>query len=151
MRSYLRDEHLEGKTWLYYPFCCCPQYRHNRRHQDTDMALLRLLLPVSSLLLILSLRLVKFPHRYIAVSKRVLILRTWSLIRTFLAFWDLIYISGSLFSLFLFHSRKECQFSLIFADISSSLHSWQIWFYLCLRANFHTSSFWVLILAAGGP
>ena len=46
------------------------------------------------------------------VSKRVLILRTWSLIRTFLAFWVLIYISGSLFSLFWFHSRKECQFSL---------------------------------------
>ena len=23
--------------------------------------------------------------------------------------------------------------------------------YLCLRINFHTSSFWVLILAAGGP
>ena len=67
VRSYLRDEHLEGKTWLYYPFCCCPQYRHNRRHQDTDMALLRLLLPVSSLLLILSLRLVKFPHRYIYI------------------------------------------------------------------------------------
>ena len=24
-------------------------------------------------------------------------------------------------------------------------------YYLCLRINFHTSSFWVLILAAGGP
>ena len=24
-------------------------------------------------------------------------------------------------------------------------------FHLCLRFNFHTSSFWVLILAAGGP
>ena len=24
-------------------------------------------------------------------------------------------------------------------------------FYLCLRINFHTSSFWVPILAAGGP
>ena len=24
-------------------------------------------------------------------------------------------------------------------------------FYLCLRINFHTSLFWVLILAAGGP
>ena len=24
-------------------------------------------------------------------------------------------------------------------------------FYLCLRINFHTLSFWVLILAAGGP
>ena len=24
-------------------------------------------------------------------------------------------------------------------------------FYLCLRINFHTSSFWVLILAASGP
>ena len=27
-------------------------------------------------------------------------------------YWGLIYISGSLFSLFWFHSRKECQFSL---------------------------------------
>ena len=27
-------------------------------------------------------------------------------------YWVLIYISGSLFSLFWFHSRKECQFSL---------------------------------------
>ena len=48
------------------------------------------------------------------VSKRVLILRTWSLIWTFLAFlgpyWVLIYISGSLFSLFWLHLRKECQF-----------------------------------------
>ena len=64
-------------------------------------------------------------------SKRVLILRTWSwsLIRTFLAFWVLIYILGSLFSLFWFHSRKECQFSLhvyIFASIGSGLHCWQI-------------------------
>ena len=82
------------------------------------------------------------------VPKRVLILRTWSLIRTFLAFWVLIYISGSLFSLFWLHSRKEChicrhwfQFTLL-ANFD---------FYLCLRINFHTSSFWVLILAAGGP
>ena len=59
------------------------------------------------------------------VSKRVLILRTWS----FLAFWVLIYVSGSLFSLFWFHSRKKCQFSLhlyIFAGIGSGLHCWQI-------------------------
>ena len=82
------------------------------------------------------------------VSKRVLILRTWSLIRTFLAFWVLIFISGSLFSLFWLHSRKEChicrhwfRFTLL-ANFD---------FYLCLRINFHTSSFWVLILAAGGP
>ena len=60
------------------------------------------------------------------VPKRVLILRTWSLIRTFLAFWVLIYISGSLFSLFWLHSRKECQFSLQFAGIGSGLHCWQI-------------------------
>ena len=62
-------------------------------------------------------------------SKRVLTLRTWSLIRTFFAFWVLIHISGSLFSLFWFHSRKECQFSLhvyIFAGIGSGLHCWQI-------------------------
>ena len=52
-----------------------------------------------------------------------------SLIRTFLAFWVLIHISGSLFSLFWFHSPKECQFSLrvyIFASIGSGLHCWQI-------------------------
>ena len=41
------------------------------------------------------------------VSKRVLILRTWSLIITFLAFGVLIYISGSLFSLFwLIHAKN---------------------------------------------
>ena len=34
------------------------------------------------------------------------------LIRTFLAFWVLIYISWSLFSMFWLHSRGECQFSL---------------------------------------
>ena len=45
------------------------------------------------------------------VSKRVLILRTWSLLRTFLAFWVLFFISGSLFSLFWFYSRKECMYS----------------------------------------
>ena len=41
-------------------------------------------------------------------------------------YWVLTYISRSLFSLFWFHSRKECQFSLIFAGIGSSLHCWQI-------------------------
>ena len=73
VRSYLRNEHLEGKIWLYYPFCCCPPYRHNRRHQDTDMALLRLLLPVSSILIFLSLRLVKFPHRYLCIWNHIYI------------------------------------------------------------------------------
>ena len=76
VRSYLRDKHLEGKTWLYYAFCCCPQYQHNRRHPDTDMAFLRLLLPVSSILLILSLRLVKFPHRYIHIWNPIYVFYT---------------------------------------------------------------------------
>ena len=41
---------------------------------------------------------------------------------------------------------------LIFAGIGSSLHCYQFLIYtLCLRINFHTWSFWVLILAAGGP
>ena len=82
------------------------------------------------------------------VSKRVLILRTWSLIRTFLAFWVLIYISGSLFSLFWLHSRELshiCRHWFRFTLLAN------FDFYLCLRINFHTSSFWVLILAAGGP
>ena len=66
------------------------------------------------------------------VSKRVLILRTWSLIRAFLAFWVLIYISGSLFSLFWFHPRKECQFSLA-------------WFRSTLLANFDFTYAYALI------
>ena len=53
-------------------------------------------------------------------SKQVLILMT------LMVFWVLIYISGSLFSLFWFHSRKEFQSSLIFAGIGYGLHSWQI-------------------------
>ena len=90
-------------------------------------------------------------------------------------YWVLIYISGSLFSLFWFHSRKECQFSLhvynneLFWSVCDEqlpallLYMYVVklcfrftllanfHFYLCLRFNFHTSSFWVLILAAGGP
>ena len=69
------------------------------------------------------------PKAICTASKTVFILRTWSLIRTFLAFWVLIHISGSLFSFFWFHSRKECQLSLhvyIFAGIGSGLHYWQI-------------------------
>merc|ERR1712218_282996 len=60
------------------------------------------------------------------VSKRVLILRTWSLIRTFLAFWVLI---GSLF---IFQGPYFHYFGfihvncLIFAGIGSGLHCWQI-------------------------
>ena len=38
----------------------------------------------------------------------------------------LIYISGSLFSLFWFLSRKECQFSLHVYNNEDSLHCWQI-------------------------
>ena len=66
-------------------------------------------------------------------------------------YWVLIYISGSLFSLFWFHSRKECQSSLIFAGIGSGLHSWQILIFTYAYALIITSSFWVLILAAWGP
>ena len=53
----------------------------------------------------------------------------WSFIRTILAFWVLIYISGSLFSLFWFQSRKECQFSLIFAGIGSGLHCYHFFIF----------------------
>ena len=38
----------------------------------------------------------------------------------------LIYISGSLFSLFWFHSRKECQFRLHVYNNGSGLNCWQI-------------------------
>ena len=92
------------------------------------------------------LQMIKIMER--AVSKRVLILRSWSLIRTFLAFGVLIYISGSLFSLFWLHSRELshiCRHWFRFTLLAN------FDFYLCLRINFHTSSFWVLILAAGGP
>ena len=41
-------------------------------------------------------------------------------------YWVLIYIPGSLFSLHWVHSRKECQFSLIFAGIGSGLQCQQI-------------------------
>ena len=64
-------------------------------------------------------------HKRATVSKRVLILRTWSF-GILGPYWVLIYVSGSFFSLFWFHSRKECQSSLIFAGIGSGLHSWQI-------------------------
>ena len=63
-------------------------------------------------------------------------------------FWVLIYISGSLFSLFWLHSRELshiCRHWFRFTLLAN------FDFYLCLRINFHTSSFWVLILAAGGP
>ena len=65
-----------------------------------------------------------------------------------MAFWVLIYISGSLFSLFWLHSRELshiCRHWFRFTLLAN------FDFYLCLRINFHTSSFWVLILAAGGP
>ena len=41
-------------------------------------------------------------------------------------YWVLIYISGSLFSLYWFHSCNKCQCSLISAGIGSGLHCWQI-------------------------
>ena len=76
-----------------------------------------------------------------------------------MAFRVLIHISGSLYShfIFWFHSRKEFQFTLhvyIFAGIGSGLHCWQILIFThayVLTVNFHTSSCWVLILAAEGP
>ena len=50
------------------------------------------------------------------VSKRVLILRTWSLFRTFLAFWvlngSLFIFQGPYFHCFSFIHAQECQFSL---------------------------------------
>ena len=63
-------------------------------------------------------------------------------------YWVLIYISGSLFSLFWLHSRELshiCRHWFRFTLLAN------FDFYLCLRINFHTSSFWVLILAASGP
>ena len=90
---------------------------------------------------------------YHTVSERVLILRTWSLIRTFLAFWVLI---GSLF---IFQGPYFHYFGfihvncLIFAGIGSGLHCWQILIFTYAYALIfiHRRSFWVLILAAGGP
>ena len=49
--------------------------------------------------------------------KRVLILRTWSLVRTFLAFWVLIYISGSLFSLFGFIHAKNVNLVCVYTTM----------------------------------
>ena len=63
-------------------------------------------------------------------------------------YWVLIYISGSLFSLFWFHSRKECQFSLPVYNDGLGLNCSLI---LIFTINFHTSSFKVLIFAASGP
>ena len=88
------------------------------------------------------------------VSKRVLILRTWSLIRTFLAFWVLIYISGSLLSLFWLHSRKECQFSLHVYNNGSGLNCWQILIFTYVYALIFIhrrfgSLFWLLRVLIG--
>ena len=87
------------------------------------------------------------------VSKRVLILRTWSLVRSLI---------GSLMGPYLYFRV------LIFTVLASVTQRMLIqsayiqeWFrfkllanfdfYLCLRINYHTSSFWALILAASGP
>ena len=86
---------------------------------------------------------------YCTVSKRFLILRTWSLIRTFLVFWVLIHISGSLFSISFTH-KMSIQSACIQQWFRFKLLE-NFDFYLWLCNNFHTSSFWVLILAAGGP
>ena len=62
-------------------------------------------------------------------------------------YWVLIYVSGSLFSVFWLHSRKECQFSLhvyIFAGIGSGWHCWQIWLLGVLIGSLFKNK-WVLI------
>ena len=66
-------------------------------------------------------------------------------------YWVLIYISGSLFSLFWLHLRKECQFFNICRHWFWFTLLTNFYVYLCLRINFHISLFWVLILADGGP
>ena len=89
-------------------------------------------------------------------------------------YWVLIYIPGSLFSLYWVHSRKECQFSLIFAGIGSSLQCQQIliltyayaliFIHRCFGSLFwllgvlvgslfhqKMGPYWVLISKLGGP
>ena len=111
---------------------------------------------------------------HVTVSKRVLILRTWSLIRTFLAFWVLIgsffIFQGPYFHYFGF-IHANC---LIFAGIGSGLHCWQIlictyayalifihrrlgslfWLLgVLIGSLFHKKMgpYWVLISKLGGP
>ena len=61
---------------------------------------------------------------------RVLILRTWFLIRTFLAFWvlngSLFIFQGPYFHFFGFIHAKKCQFSLHVYNNGSGLNCWQI-------------------------
>jgi len=67
-------------------------------------------------------------------------------------YWVSIYFSGALFSVFWLDSREECQFSLHVYNTGSGLHCPKILiFTYASRVDFHKSSFWVLILAAGGP
>ena len=71
-----------------------------------------------------------------------------------MAFWvfvgSLLIFQGPYFHYFGFIHAKNVN-CLIFAGTGSGLHALaNLDFYLCLRINFHTSSFWVLILAAGG-
>ena len=62
-----------------------------------------------------------------------------------------VIFQGPYFHYFGFIHAKNVN-CLIFAGTGSGLHALaNLDFYLCLRINFHTSSFWVLILAAGGP
>ena len=89
------------------------------------------------------------------VSKRVLILRTWSLFRTFLAFWVLY---GSLFIFQGPYFHYFSSFTQRMPIQSACIQQWfrfkllaNFDFHLCLRFDFHTLSFWVLILAALGP
>merc|ERR1712020_619637 len=113
-------------------------------------------------------------HKRATIPKKVLILRTWSLIRTFLAFWVLI---GSLF---IFQGPYLHYFGFIHAKnvnsvcIGSSLHCWQILIFtyayalifihrrfgslfwllgVLIGSLFHKKMgpYWVLISKLGGP
>ena len=69
-------------------------------------------------------------------------------------FWVLIYISGSLFSLFWLYSRKECQFSLHVHNNGSGLNCWQIliftYAYALIFIHRHFGSlFWLLGVLIG--
>ena len=69
-------------------------------------------------------------------------------------YWVLIYISGSLFSLFWLHSRKECQFSLHVYNNGSGFNCWQIlnFTYACALIFIHRrfgSLFWLLRVLIG--
>ena len=87
-------------------------------------------------------------------------------------YWVSIYFSGSYFQCFGFIHAKNvnlvCTYTTMsYLDLSvmilyiyhpiscevmlQTLELLPLDFYVCLRVKFHKSSFWVLILAAGGP